>query len=51
MHIKHQPEMMMMVENEILLSDRVDKEKMKQMAKKIHQWAILIQTAFCTFTR
>ena len=46
MHIKHQPEMMMMVENDILLSDRVDKEKMKQMAKKIHQWAILIQTAF-----
>ena len=34
MHIKHQPEMMMMVEKEILLSDRVDKEKMKQMAKK-----------------
>ena len=34
MHIKHQPEMMMMVENEILLSDKVDKEKMKQMAKK-----------------
>ena len=34
MHIKHQPEMMMMVENEILLSDRVDKEKMKQMSKK-----------------
>ena len=34
MHIKHQPEMMMMVENEILLSDRVDKEKMRQMAKK-----------------
>ena len=34
MHIKHQPEMMMMVENEILLSDRVDREKMKQMAKK-----------------
>ena len=33
MHIKHQPEMMMMVENEILLIDRVDKEKMKQMAK------------------
>ena len=33
-HIKHQPEMMMMVEIEILLSDRVDKEKMKQMAKK-----------------
>ena len=34
MHIKHQPEMMMMVKNEILLSNRVDKEKMKQMAKK-----------------
>ena len=34
MHIKHQPEMMMMVENGILLSDRVDKEKMRQMAKK-----------------
>ena len=37
MHIKHQPEMMMMVENEILLSDRVDKEKMKQMAKKAQE--------------
>ena len=34
MHLKHQPEMMMMVENEILLSDKVDEEKMKQMAKK-----------------
>ena len=34
MHIKHQPEMMMMVENEILLSNRIDKKKMKQMAKK-----------------
>ena len=34
MHIKHQPEMMMMVENEIILSNKVDKEKMKQMAKK-----------------
>ena len=34
MHIKHQPEMMMMVENEILLIDKVDKEKMKQMSKK-----------------
>ena len=33
MHIKHQPEMMMMVENEILLVNRIDKEKMKQMAK------------------
>ena len=34
MHIKHQPEMMMMVKNEILLPNRIDKEKMKQMAKK-----------------
>ena len=34
MHIKHQPEMMMMVVNEIILPDRVDKEKMRQMAKK-----------------
>ena len=34
MHIKHQSEMMTMVENEILLSDKVDKEKMKAMAKK-----------------
>ncbi len=34
MHIKHQPEMMMLVENNILLPDKIDKEKMKQMAKK-----------------
>ena len=34
MHIKHQPEMMMMVENEILLSDTVDKENLKHIAKK-----------------
>ena len=34
MHIKHQPEMMMLVVNEILLSDKVDKDKMKKMAKK-----------------
>ena len=46
-HIKHQPEMMMLVENEILLSDKVDKDKMKQMAKKIHQWFTPIQIAFC----
>jgi uncharacterized cupredoxin-like copper-binding protein len=36
MHIKHQPEMMKMVENEILLDDRIDKKKMKEMAKKDH---------------
>ena len=27
MHLKHQPEMMMMVEHEILLADRIDKKK------------------------
>ena len=33
MHKKHQPEMLRMVENEILLADSIDKEKMKKMAK------------------
>ena len=33
MHMKHQPEMMKMVENEIFLADSIDKEKMKKMAK------------------
>jgi uncharacterized cupredoxin-like copper-binding protein len=33
MHKKHQPEMLKMVENEILLADSIDKEKMKKMAK------------------
>ena len=33
MHMKHQPEMEKMVENEILLADSIDKEKMKKMAK------------------
>ena len=36
MHLKHQPEMMRMVENEILLVDRIDKKKMKEMSKKDH---------------
>ena len=36
MHLKHQPEMMRMVENEILLVDRVDRKKMKEMSKKDH---------------
>ena len=36
MHLKHQPEMMKMVENEILLVDRIDKKKMKELAKKDH---------------
>ena len=34
MHLKHQPEMMMMVENEIILVDKIDKQKMKEMSKK-----------------
>ena len=34
MHLKHQPEMMMMVENEILLADRIDKKKMNELSKK-----------------
>ncbi len=33
MHIKHQPEMEKMVENEILLASSIDKEKMKKMSK------------------
>ena len=33
MHKKHQPEMEKMVENEILLADSIDKDKMKKMAK------------------
>ena len=34
MHLKHQPEMMKMVEKEILLVDKIDKQKMKEMSKK-----------------
>ena len=34
MHLKHQPEMMKMAENEILLVDKIDKQKMKEMSKK-----------------
>ena len=33
MHMKHQPEMLKMVENEILLADSIDKKKMQKMAK------------------
>ena len=33
MHMKHQPEMEKMVENEIHLADSIDTEKMKKMAK------------------
>ena len=36
MHLKHQAEMMKMVENEILLVNRIDKKKMKELAKKDH---------------
>ncbi len=34
MHLKHQPEMQMMVEHEILLADKIDKKKMMEIAKK-----------------
>ena len=34
MHLKHQPEMMMMVEHEILLADKIDKKKLMEMSKK-----------------
>ena len=34
MHLKHQPEMMMMVEREILLANKIDKKKMMEMSKK-----------------
>ena len=33
MHIKHQPEMEKMVENQILFADSIDRNKMKKMAK------------------
>ena len=36
MHLKHQSEMMRMVENEILLANRIDKKKMKELSKKDH---------------
>ena len=34
MHLKHQTEMMEMVENGIILGDKIDKIKMKEIAKK-----------------
>ena len=46
MHMKHQPEMMKMVENEILLVDSIDKEKMKKMAKMDKLWPIHIAIVF-----
>ena len=33
MHMKHQPQMEKMVENEILFADSIDKNKMKKMSK------------------
>ena len=36
MHLKHQQEMMKLVENEILLPDRINKRKMKELSKKNH---------------
>ena len=36
MHLKHQPEMMKMVENEILLSNKIDKKQMKKLSKIDH---------------
>ena len=39
MHLNHQNEMERMVENEILLADKIDKEKMKKLAKTDHAMA------------
>ena len=36
MHLKHRSEMMKMTEYEILLPDRIDKKKMKEISKKDH---------------
>jgi len=36
LHLKHQPEMMKMVKNEILLVDKIDRKKMKELSKKDH---------------
>ena len=39
MHKEHQPEMVKMVEHEILLADKIDRNKMKEMAKMDHAMA------------
>ncbi len=36
MHLKHQPEMMKMIEKGILQSNKIDKKKMMELAKKDH---------------
>ena len=45
MHKKHQPEMEKMVENEILLADSIDREKMRKMAKMDKAMACLLYTS------
>ncbi len=39
MHLHHQKEMLKMVENEIILADKIDKVKMREMAKVDHAMA------------
>ena len=39
MHINHETEMMKLIENEILLGDKIDYKKMKQLAKTDHSMA------------
>ena len=39
MHLKHQKEMAKMVDYQILLGDKIDKVKMKEVAKKDHSMA------------
>ncbi len=39
MHLNHQPEMQKMVEHNIILADKIDRKKMKEMAKKDHAMA------------
>ena len=36
MHLKHQPEMMKMVVNEIIVGGKIDKKKMQEMSKTDH---------------
>ena len=38
MHIKHQPEMQKLIDHEIILFDKIDKKKMKEMSKKDHSF-------------
>ena len=39
MHIKHQPEMQKLIDHEIILFDKIDKDKMKKMSKMDHSLA------------